>query len=559
VQRDTAPVAASGGLSGRLRTLLPLLGVAGLVLWGLTTSFTTDAPPLRHGDREARVAARELLAARGAALGDDWRELATVQAPLGLEDRFVWTEGGPEAYHKLLGVYLPTPRRTVRYARFEGDVAERAEEYVVFVGPDGEAQRMTHTLPEGRAGAQLDEDRARAIALATVTSQYGLAADAIEEVSADPSQLPERRDWSFVFKVPGGYPLAIGDARIIVKIAGDEVVETGRFVHIPEDWERDYRNRRGLTQVVQIACVVLLVLIFIAGAVLAVVRWSRGRFDRATFVVFSLVAAALGAVQLAIGFRAISAQFVTAQPWKLQMAIVIVGGLIATAAVAAVTALLIGLAHRWLPPQPQAARSPSLAAGLGLGAAVAGLATAAQSLVPSKLPDWPSLAGAADTFPTLGAALAPIDSWLTATALTLFVVAGVEAVTGGWRQRKPVGAALLVAIGLVVAGSSGVESVPVWLAEGLATGLVMLVVWWSVVRRQPALVPLVTAGGAILAALRAAAVGAFPGAVAGSAIGAVAVLGFAVWWFGRISADAASTSDGRDAPAAGDPPPALEV
>ena len=45
----------------------------------------------------------------------------------------------------------------------------------------------------------------------------------------------------------------------MVTIAGDEVVESGRFVHIPEDWERDYRNRRGVTQVIQIACVVLVV------------------------------------------------------------------------------------------------------------------------------------------------------------------------------------------------------------------------------------------------------------------------------------------------------------
>ncbi len=330
---------------------MPLLGIAGLMAWGLATNFHPDAPALGHTDGEARTAAREQLAASGVELGDEWRELANAQAPLGLEDRFVWTEGGPEAYDQLLGRYLPVPRRVVRYAKFEGDVAERAEEFLVFVGPDGEVQRMTHRLPEGRAGAQLEEDAARSIAVAAVRTDLGLDPGSLEEVSADPSQLPDRRDWSFVFKDPVGYPLDTGEARVIVQIAGDEVVETGRFVHIPEDWEREHRKQQGVTQIVQIGCVVLTVLLFLAGAVLAVVRWSRGRFDRATFAIFFVVMAVLGAIGLGNGFRAGTAQFMTAQPWKLQVAIVLIGGLIATTGIAAVTSLLIGLAHRWLPRQ----------------------------------------------------------------------------------------------------------------------------------------------------------------------------------------------------------------
>ncbi|MBD3854700.1 MAG: CPBP family intramembrane metalloprotease, partial [Acidobacteria bacterium] len=348
-----APAAALGGLAANLRILLPILGAAGVLLWALTTSFRTDAPLIEHGDGEARLAAREALAARNIELAPEWRELSSVQAPLGLEDRFVWQEGSPEAYRELLGRYLPTPRRMVRYARFEGDVAERAEEYLVYVGPDGTVQKMVHQLPEGRAGAELDEEEAREIARVTVAAEYGLPADNLEEVSAEPSQLPERRDWSFVFRDLDGYPMETGEARIAVNIAGDEVVGTGRFIHIPEEWERAYRNRRSITQVVQIACVVLVVLLYLAGAVVAVIRWSRHRFATATFTIFFGVTAVLGVIQLSNGFRSATAQFMTAQPFKLQAAIVVVGGLIAMTGIAAVSALLIGLAHRLLPPQPR--------------------------------------------------------------------------------------------------------------------------------------------------------------------------------------------------------------
>ena len=528
-------------------------------MWGLSASFSPDAPALEHGDGQARAAAREMLARRDIDLGDDWRELAAAQAPLGLQDRFVWTEGGPDAYRELLGQYLPTPRRTVRYARFEGDIAERAEEYLVFVGPDGEAQRMVHALPEGRPGAELEEHEARAIALSAVIARHGLTSGALEEVSADPSQLPSRRDWSFVFRDLENYPLDTGEARISVRIAGDEVVDTGRFVHIPEDWERDHRKERSVAQVVQIACVVLLVLLFVAGAVLAVVRWSRGRFARTTFLTFFLLLAGLGIVQLANGFRPITSQFDTTQPWQLQVGIVLVGGLIATLAVAGVTALLVGLAHRWLPPQPADDRRSSLAAGLGLGAALAGLAAAAGSLAPSTMPDWQSFTGAADTVPAVAAALAPFDAWLSAAALALFMVAVLEALTAGWRRLRAVGAAALLAFGLVVAGSGSVESLALWLAEGLGTGLVLLAAWVLVIRHQPAIVPLVVAAGAVLGALQRAAVNPFPGAAVGSIVGAAAILVVAVWWFGRITTDTKQPNEKPAGVADGDPAPAVEV
>jgi hypothetical protein len=525
---------AVSGLSFRLRTTLPLLGLVGLIVWGLASNFQPDAPVMETTDREARQAARDRLADSGIELGGEWRELANAQAPLGLEDRFVWTEGGPETYRDLLGRYLPVPRRVVRYARFEGDVADRAEEFLVFVGPDGAVQRITHRLPEGRAGAELDEDQARAIARDTVRDELGLDPDTLEEVSADPSQLPERRDWTFVFKDPNGYPLDEGEARIKISIAGDEVVETGRFVHIPEDWERDQRNRQGIAQIIQISCIVLTVLLYLAAAVLAVVRWSRGRFDRATFVIFFVTLAVVGAIGLGNGFRAGTSQFMTAQPWKLQVAIVLIGGLIATTAIAAVTSLMIGLAHRWLPRHTERPSNRDLAAGFGLGALLSGVAALGAALAPATLPSWPNLGSAADSLPTLGAALGTLSSWITGTALILVVVALLQALTAGWQRRRVAAVAIIIALGLVTAGAGGVENLPRWLAEGIITGLVLLAAWIVVVRRLPALVPLVTATGTVMAAVRSAVVGAFPGAVAGSLIGAILVMAAAVWWYRRL-------------------------
>ena len=66
---------------------------------------------------------------------------------------FVAVTAGDERRRQLLGKYLPEPRWNVRVATFEGDVAERAEEWRVFVteGRPGPSSRTHAARSAGRA------------------------------------------------------------------------------------------------------------------------------------------------------------------------------------------------------------------------------------------------------------------------------------------------------------------------------------------------------------------------------------------------------------------------
>jgi hypothetical protein len=145
----------------------------------------------------------------------------------------------------------------------------------------------------------------------------------------------------------------------------------------------------------------------------------------------------------------------------------------------------------------------------------------------------------------LAAALRPVSSWITGTALFLLAIAVVQALTNGWNRRRGLTVALLVLLGLIVTGGEGIESVPLWFLEGTLTGLVLLGIWIAALRHHPALVPLVTAGGAAIAGIRAAILGSYPGATAGSVIGTVVVIGLAIFWFDRLGADSAFESKRR--------------
>jgi hypothetical protein len=531
---------AASGFAGRTRLALVAAGLAGLVAWVVYGAPRNEAPAIAVSAAEARATARQALEARGIRLTSPWKELVRPVGDVGPADRFVWQQGGPDAYRRVMGTHIEAPHWLVRYARFEGDVVDRAEEYLVHVGGDGKVFRIVHTLPEGRAGKALAEDEARTIARAAVLTAFGLDAAGLKEVSAEASQRPARRDWRFVFSNPALAVGGAGEARLSIGIAGDEIVDTFRFIHVPEDWQRGEQDRATKATVVAIAAGVLMAIALISGAVMAIVRWSRRRFAVAAFLI------AVGGLAVVLVGRAVnswpamSAQFMSSQPWGLQAGMAIVLSLIGAGGTAAVLALCIGLVHRALPPQPAASRVETLVAGAALGAVWAGLGALGRALAAPRQPAWASFDSAGTTLPALGVAIDGFYGWIVQSLLFLLALTAVDGATRGWTRRRGIFTLVLFAVGLVVSGLRGVETIPLWLAHGAALGLVVWLSYVLVLRFQLTLLPVAAATLVVLSLLREATYRAHPGAVLGSAVAIAAVVALAVWWTGRLGTDAAS-------------------
>jgi len=331
--------------------------------------------------------------------------------------------------------------------------------------------------------------------------------------------------------------MSVGETRVEVRIAGDAVVDSSRFVHVPEEWERSERNRAGAAQVAQILCVVVMVLVFVAGAVFAIVRWARHRFAFRTAALSFVLLAVVGLVGLANSWSAITAGFSTAQPYELQAGVTLAGSVLALLGLPAVIALIVGLVHRWLPLRPTDRPGWSLVTGMALGALVAGIGALAAALSPDLDPPWAGFGGAGDALPMISAALDPVQEWLTSTAFALLLFAAVHAATAGWQRRRLPLSLLMVAFGLVLSGAGGVETLPLWLLGGLATGLGLWAVYVLVVRFEPAVVPGLTAAMAVLSTVREGLLGAYPGVLAGSLVGAALVAVLAVGWTKRLRVD----------------------
>src|SRR5205814_5187050 len=105
--------------------------------WIAASEFKTEAPPITISRGEAETAAREALKKQGYSIDSSWTVLSRVSAETDEDDRFVWQKRGREGYATLVGTFIVPPRWFVRFVRFEGDVADRAEEYQVLVAGDG--------------------------------------------------------------------------------------------------------------------------------------------------------------------------------------------------------------------------------------------------------------------------------------------------------------------------------------------------------------------------------------------------------------------------------------
>ena len=148
-------------------------------------------------DRAAAVKyADDALAARGVKLGPEWQRMSVIR--LANDDpgqwswhKFIWREKGGDAYRALVGNALPPPLWEVRYATFDGDVAERAEEWRVTIAADGTARTIRHQLPQAREGARLPREAAEALALQELKRRFGRDAAAGEAGRRRGGEAPE--------------------------------------------------------------------------------------------------------------------------------------------------------------------------------------------------------------------------------------------------------------------------------------------------------------------------------------------------------------------------------
>ena len=100
-----------------------------------------------------------------------------------------------------------------------------------------------------------------------------------KEITAAPEKLPERRDWEFVFLDTLNYNLKDSELRYAATISGDQVTVLARYIYVPEDWTREQKNLSRTADSLKSFTGIIQFLLYFLGFVLALMSWTKKKFD----------------------------------------------------------------------------------------------------------------------------------------------------------------------------------------------------------------------------------------------------------------------------------------
>jgi len=513
-------------LSPLAKAALGAVGLVGLVLW-ISGLETGDSPRITRTRPQVEAEARAALEAGGADLGPDWMPLFSINSQKGLSHQFVWRQGTEDDYGGLSGTFLSSPGWRVRFVNFQAAPEERAESYTVSFSEGGGSPRIRHDIPEGRPGETLSEEEARSLAHEALESGFGSSSEVVREISGEESVRPGRTDWTFTFAATDGYPLPEGEARLQVRIAGAEVVETRRFVHIPESWERDWRaqeSKRGLLSALTASILLLLAL---GAAILAIVRWTQGSLLQPPLRILTM---AMAIPLLGSGINEwpnALAAFSTQTSFSNQAVMILLGIGLSLAFLATSVGLLGALGHTWIQRRSLSIEG-SVGAGMALGAAYVGLSALLSRMTSTGPPGWPDFGGAVTFVPWLSPAFGAPVGFLIATAAALLLLGALERTRGTRWAWTGVPLALLA--GLTLAPNPPGAGWAIWLGAGVGLSVGVGILWILCRRLGWAILPGVMATPILLNLVTTGVQHPYPGHALGAVLGVAAVLTATGFW-----------------------------
>jgi membrane protease YdiL (CAAX protease family) len=527
-----APPVPHAEIAPAARTAWLALGAVALVVCVGAIALHSDTPygglPITR--EQAENAARQELKRRDVTLSPKWRVMGVPDDGSGGPHQFVVETAGEQRWRELLGVYLPRPRWRVRVATFVGDVADRAEEWLMYVTASGEIRNVRHTLPEARPGASLDEEAARKLALAAVKDRLGLDAGQIKEVSAKPQKHKARMDWKLTYTDTTIAPLPKGEPRIDVDLAGDEVASVARYIHVPEEWERQQRAASTRNIIIQIAISVVFGGLLLAAAIGGMVSWSRGQYAARLFLAAAGMVLVASVIDIATGFPSVVASLSTSAPLPIQLLGILAVTVVGLTLLAAIVGLAIGafphkLAGLGTMPDRDALRL-GIAAGM-FGAAAGALAAWLRTPVWAQFPAVSSLGS---VVPLLAEAIDPVAGFLTRMAVMIATLLAIERLTRSWTRRRAAGLAALGIIGFLSVGVPASAHMGGWALAGAVIAVALVAAYTTLLRFDITLVPVALGTMMAVGTVARGIQRPFPGAVLGSIVAAALIALLAYWW-----------------------------
>lgn len=478
-----------------------ILGIIGIVLWITCSRFTPDSPTFSISRPSVEAKAIELLQERNIS-ANDWQPLTGIfvsyeQNPdLNKQHRFVWQKKGNETYNATLGSYLTPAHWFTRFVKFNDTIEERAQEYQIYLNPDGSFLRFRHIIPETFAGAHLSKLEAIDIARAAAQAQFNSDPNSIRMLSAIETKQPQRLDWEVTFLDTQEQQVTPGQARILIKLSGNEVTDAYRTVHIPERWERAEENQLMYGQIIRQVCQLLIYLLVLLGAFSAISHWQSG--STISIHRMFLLLAIIFIFELFNSWPDILSKFNTSQPFYDQLFRSFSISSIMLLMRAAALAVMFGFVT-YLPTKYRlTSKLYSLAGGMSLGIAFTGLQSLLITIIGSSGPIWPNFTPLRFAFPIIASIDSMILHYISLTIFLLLCILTINWATDYGTKRKMPSIGLCAIVGFIGSGLLYTNNLPLFFVAAITFSLLFALGYYMLLRFDRSMIIIATATYLIL-------------------------------------------------------------
>ncbi|HSC69432.1 MAG TPA: CPBP family intramembrane glutamic endopeptidase [Cellvibrio sp.] len=491
LQQEEVPVAGNELV---IRPLwLVAIAVIALIVIGISALKPPklDWPEYQIDRAGAQLRAEEELSKHGVVLEGEWHRTATTNGGWYQPLDFVWRESGREQAQSLIGNYLDTPFWLVTWRKFDGPVENRSERWRAWLYPDGRLRELVHDLPEGESGAKLTREQAVSKAMEQITQLGWGDLSTLEEKSVEEALRPARSDWTVTYIDKAAYNHNDGQAKITIRLAGDEVVGYARSIDVPEAWSRAESEDASRKQPYKIIAMVAFFALLGCAATGLIRKHSGRKFNFQAALPWVVIAASANFVVTLLWIDPALSSLQTTMGWWIQVGMLLVGAAIASSVLGLLAFFAAQMLHAER-PRAGANANRDFLVGAILALGLMGCYSLLELVNPSTAAPGPYSADFATIAPWLTTLLNGLKGVFPALMLLILAIGLIRYTTKTWRWL------LVVLLSLVwwIGGALAARDFSVVLGTQFLTLLQMLLVF-ELIRRQQTGVAIAVFGAGI--------------------------------------------------------------
>jgi hypothetical protein len=410
--------------------LLVVLGIIGVILTLSFFPLRYNAKKLELTKAEAVKRADEFLRSVGVEDLTGYETIVDVEAFSGMRVNQLWSILGKEQYDKYADDFYDCNALQVRYAMFQGDLQDRAQEYRVTMSQDGKLIRYYHKYHEDTPGKTLQEEEALLTIRPYIENFLQVNFDDLTLVSAKPELRKDRQDWSFTFKDTLHYTFGDAYASYYGRLAGDELSGLGKYIQIPQKqllkYYSDNNTRESIAGIINI----ITMLMYVFSLVFVIIAWTKKQLNMKVFLIVLLACLILFFISMALNFNTVKMNFSTSKPYGHQM----------TMQYLLQTLMNIGLSF-YLSMMLSYFAGTNHEKGkrltrIAIGFIGSGLFFLSLKVIPQLTPHLPDSEAVVSAIPLLGAIFTSLKSLGYAIALLVPSYIVLEKITSGFKKRN---------------------------------------------------------------------------------------------------------------------------